>query len=103
MPLRNRVTPTSEIIADPARGSVMGNRGSLHDAEGRIVRSHEGRRWIFCLLSFNGRRRQVMKPGSYTELFFLDEATALAAGHRPCGVHAASFPGVSRSLDSGES
>ena len=62
----------------------MGNRGVLHDAEGRIRRAWQLRRWIVCVLAFRGRKRQVMTPGRYTELFFLDEATALAAGHRPC-------------------
>jgi hypothetical protein len=81
---QNRVTPTGEIVAHPARGSLMGNRGCLHAADGRIVRSHRGRRWIACVLSFKGRRRPLLRPGRYTELFFLDEPTALAAGHRPC-------------------
>ena len=62
----------------------MGNRGVLHNAQGEIVRAYQGKRWITCLLEFKGRRRAVMTPGRYTELFFLDEATALAAGHRPC-------------------
>jgi hypothetical protein len=62
----------------------MGNRGVLHDAEGRIRRAWQLKRWIVCVLEFRGRKRQVMTPGRYTELFFLDEATALAAGHRPC-------------------
>lgn len=63
----------------------MGNRGGcLHSPDGRIVRSHRSRAWLVCLLEFRGRRRSVMAPGLYTELFFLDEATALAAGHRPC-------------------
>jgi hypothetical protein len=84
VPRRNRVTPLSEIVADPARGLVYGNRGCLHDAGGRIVRHHAGRRWIACRLAFKERRRQLTRPGRYTELFFLDEATALAAGHRPC-------------------
>src|SRR5687768_4377928 len=84
MPLQNRVSPSAEIVADPARGTFMGNRGRLHDGEGRIVRPHVGIRWIICRLSFKGRRRQLMTPGAYTELFFLDEATALSAGHRPC-------------------
>lgn len=86
MPRHNRVTPYGNIIATPARGTLMGNRGILHDAEGRLPRSYayRGKRWIFCALSFKGRQRQVMSPGRYTELFFLDEATALAAGHRPC-------------------
>lgn len=62
----------------------MGNRGVLHDNERRIVRYAQGRRWIACLTAFRGRRRTLMRPGSYTELFFLDDAAALAAGHRPC-------------------
>ena len=62
----------------------MGNRGCLHDAEQRIRRPFTLPRWIHCILEFKGRRRTVMAPGRYTELFFLDEATALAAGHRPC-------------------
>ena len=71
-------------IATPERGTFMGNRGVLHDAEGRIRRAWQVKRWIVCVLEFRGRKRQVMTPGRYTELFFLDEATALAAGHRPC-------------------
>ena len=62
----------------------MGNRGSLHDEHGNIRRFHKGNRWIFCELEFKDRRRELMQPGQYTELFFLDEATAFAAGHRPC-------------------
>jgi hypothetical protein len=62
----------------------MGNRGCLHDREGQIRRQFQGQRWIICLLDFRGRKRSIMTPGSYTQLFFLDEATALAAGHRPC-------------------
>ena len=86
MPRQNRVTPLSELIATEARGTLMGNRGCLHDDQGQI----SGRRWathawVICLLSFKDRKRQLMQPGRYTELFFLDEATALAAGHRPCG------------------
>ena len=71
----------------PARGTLLGNRGRLHDEDRRIVRRVVGgyRAWIACGLEFRGRRRVVMAPGRYTELFFLDEATALAAGHRPCG------------------
>ena len=84
MPLQNRVTPYGELIATEHRGLLMGNRGRLHDADRRIVRYAQGRRWIACLTSFRGRRRRVMSPDSYTELFFLDEAVALAAGHRPC-------------------
>jgi len=84
MPRQNRVTPFSTLIATPARGTLMGNRGCLHDDQGRIRRLFLGRRWIICLLDFRNRHRSIMTPGRYTELFFLDEATALAAGHRPC-------------------
>src|SRR5690349_17975636 len=85
MPRRNRVTPVGELIATPERGLVFGNRGCLHDAQGRIRRTHAVKRWIGCRLEFKGRRRvPLMGPGHYTELFFLDEATAFAAGHRPC-------------------
>jgi len=85
MPHRNRVTPLGELVADPTRGLVYGNRGCLHHAGGTIVRPFQVRRWIACRLDFKGRRRSpLMQPGRYTELFFLDEATALAAGHRPC-------------------
>jgi hypothetical protein len=86
MPLQNRVTPLGELIATPERGLVYANRGCLHDAAGRIGDRYPTRRWIACRLEFNGRRRDPkMMPGRFTELFFLDEATALAAGHRPCG------------------
>ena len=79
------MTPLGELIADPARGLVFGNRGCLHDADGRIRRRWQVKRWIACRLEFRGRRRSpLMQPGRYTELFFLDEATAFAAGHRPC-------------------
>lgn len=86
MPLRNRVTPLGELIETPERGLVYGNRGRLHDADRRIRRHHSGRRWIACRIEFRGRRRAggPMPPGRYTGLFFLDDATALAAGHRPC-------------------
>lgn len=85
MPLRNRVTPLGEIIATDARGTVYGNRGCLHDAQGEIRRRYQVKRWISCRLEFKGRRRApLVQPGRYTELFFLDEATAFAAGHRPC-------------------
>lgn len=88
MPLQNRVLPDGSIIASPARGSLMGNRGGqLHVGDTRQL--HEKTRWksaqwISCVLSFKGRQRQLMAPGRYTELFFLDQVTALAAGHRPC-------------------
>jgi hypothetical protein len=85
MPLQNRVDPYGVIFRSPARGAMMGNRGgALHNGSREIVRQCHGRRWIACVLEFRGRRRSVMSPGRYTELFFLDEAVALAAGHRPC-------------------
>jgi hypothetical protein len=84
VPLRNRVSPLGELIATPERGLVFGNRGRLHDDRGRIVRAYAGKRWIACRLEFRGRHRGAMPPGRYTGLFFLDEATAFAAGHRPC-------------------
>jgi hypothetical protein len=85
MPLRNRVTPEGEIVADPARGTLMGNRGRLHGVDGRFGAAlWTTKAWIACALAFRGRRREIMAPGSFTELFFLDEATAFAAGHRPC-------------------
>jgi hypothetical protein len=84
MPRQNRVTPFGDIIAAPERGTFLGNRGILHDEHGRIRRAYAVKRWLVCVLEFRGRKRTVMKPNSYTELFFLDEATALAAGHRPC-------------------
>ena len=87
VPRQNRVTPLGELIADPARGLVYGNRGCLHDGAGRIRRRYNGKRWIACRLSFRGWHRQpLMQPGRFTELFFLDEATAFAAGHRPCAL-----------------
>src|SRR5499427_5932894 len=84
MPRQNRVNPLGEIVAAPDRGLFMGNRGCLHDAQGNIRRAWQLERWIVCLLEFKGRKRRVMTQGHYTELFFLDEATAFAAGHRPC-------------------
>jgi hypothetical protein len=84
MTRQNRVTPYGEVIRTSARGAFTGNRGCLHDDQGNIRRFYRGTRWIICVLVFKGRRRKLMQPGQYTELFFLDEATALAAGHRPC-------------------
>jgi hypothetical protein len=87
MPLRNRVTPFSELVSDSARGLVYGNRGCLHDVHGRIRRRYNGKRWIACKLEFKGwHRSPLQQPGRFTELFFLDEATAFAAGHRPCAL-----------------
>jgi len=86
MPFQNRVTPLGELIATPERGLVHGNRGRLHDEHGAIRREWQVKRWISCRLEFRGRYRTggPMAPNRYTGLFFLDEATALAAGHRPC-------------------
>ena len=86
MPLQNRVTPTGEIIATPHRGLFTGNRGIIHDPATRTLlrRRWSSPAWLTCVLEFRGRRRQVMGGRSWTELFFLDEATAFAAGHRPC-------------------
>ena len=87
MALRNRVTPFSELVADPARGLVYGNRGCLHDGDGVVRRRFNGKRWIACRLEFRGwKRTRLLQPGRFTELFFLDEATAFAAGHRPCAL-----------------
>jgi len=84
-PLRNRVQPDGTILACRARGLFMGNRGILHDDARRLGPTRwRHRTWVCCLLEFKGRRRVPMSPGTYTELFFLDEAVALAAGHRPC-------------------
>jgi hypothetical protein len=82
--LQNRVDPQGNIIATIARGAWMGNRGQLHDNGKDILRPYKLKAWLICLLEFRGRQRQVMSPNLYTELFFLDEATAFAAGHRPC-------------------
>ncbi|MDB5626250.1 MAG: hypothetical protein JWR73_2052 [Tardiphaga sp.] len=86
MPLQNRVTPFGEIVATPARGLFMGNRGIIHDCATKKLLSKRWSNpaWIICVREFRGRRRDVMATRSWTELFFLDEATALAAGHRPC-------------------
>jgi hypothetical protein len=85
MPLQNRVSPFGELIRTPARGTMMGNRGGcIHNDYREIVRPFKSRRWITCVLEFKGRHRVVMTPRLYTELFFLDEAVSLAAGHRPC-------------------
>ena len=81
------MTPLGELVAEPGRGLVYGNRGCLHDAHGTIRRRFAGRRWIACRLAFRGwHRSPLLQPGRFTELFFLDEATAFAAGHRPCAL-----------------
>jgi hypothetical protein len=85
MPLQNRVTPAGDIIATTHRGLFTGNRGIIHDpATKTLTRRWASPAWLTCVCEFRGRRREVMGGRSWTELFFLDEATALAAGHRPC-------------------
>lgn len=86
MTLQNRVLPTGEIAALTQRGTLMGNRGILHDDDQQLGKARwRHPHWVTCLLEFKGRRRALMQSGNYTELFFLDEPSALAAGHRPCG------------------
>jgi hypothetical protein len=86
VPLQNRVTPFGEIVAISQRGLFTGNRGIIHDPRTRklLSRRWTTKAWITCALAYKGTRRDVMSRRSWTELFFLDEATALAAGHRPC-------------------
>jgi hypothetical protein len=86
MPLQNRVTPLGDIVASPERGLFTGNRGIIHDPQTHtlLTRRWASRAWLICTLQWRGVRRTLMGAGSWTELFFLDEATALAAGHRPC-------------------
>lgn len=85
MPRRNRVDPWGDLVAHPARGLFTGNRGCLVDDEERVVRHHAARAWITCRLRFRDWRVGLARPGRWTPLFFLDDAVALAAGHRPCG------------------
>jgi len=82
--LQNRVDPFGNIFRTSARGTLMGNRGVIHNDKKEIVRPFKLKAWIACRLSFKERSRVVMTPQRWTELFFLDEATAFAAGHRPC-------------------
>ena len=86
MPLQNRVTPFGEIVATEHRGCFTGNRGIIHDPATRTLlkRRWSSKAWITCVCAFRGRRRAVMATRSWTELFFLDEATSFSAGHRPC-------------------
>lgn len=81
---QNRVTPSGQLISTPARGTLMGNRGVIHNELQQITHAFKHKAWISCVLEFKDRKRKVMTPGRWTELFFLDEATAFAAGHRPC-------------------
>tara|TARA_R110000868_G_scaffold411715_1_gene707941 strand:- start:10616 stop:11233 length:618 start_codon:yes stop_codon:yes gene_type:complete len=83
-PLQNRVTPLGEVVAIPQRGSLMGNRGCLHDNDGIIRYRWKGKRWITCALEYKDNKVPLRAPGRYTPLFFKDEVSALAAGHRPC-------------------
>ena len=86
MPLQTRVSPFGEIVATAHRGRFTGNRGIIHDPATRTLlnRRWSSKAWITCVCEFRGRRRKVMGGRSWTELFFLDEATSFAAGHRPC-------------------
>lgn len=83
--LQNRVDPRGALHAVAEHGTLMGNRGILHDANNKIVKQWQHKSWVTCLLEFGGLKRKPFTPNKYSELFFLDEATALAAGHRPCG------------------
>jgi len=85
MPLQNRVDPKGQLHAVTSRGMFMGNKGHLHNDTKQIVRNFSWNGWIICALQHQGIKRELMAVGEYTELFFLDEATALSAGHRPCG------------------
>ena len=101
VPRRNRVDPWGDLHAASPRGLLTGNRGCLVDGEGEIVRHHRGRLWITCVTSFRGWRHPLDAPGTWTPIFFLDDAVALAAGHRPCGLcrradHIAYARGVAR-------
>lgn len=82
--LQNRVDPFGQLIKTPERGAWLGNRGVIHNEQKQIVRAYKIKAWITCVLEFRGRHREIMQPDRWTELFFLDEATAFSAGHRPC-------------------
>jgi hypothetical protein len=82
--LQNRVNPFGQLIKTPERGAWLGNRGVIHNKQKAIVRDYKIKAWITCVLEFRGRHREIMQPDRWTELFFLDEATAFSAGHRPC-------------------
>ncbi len=85
-PLQNRVAPTGEIVSEPGHGLLMGNRGCLHRPDRTLGTARwRSKMWLCCVLRWKNVRRDPMPPGRWTALFFLDEATALAAGHRPCG------------------
>ncbi|GAB5449091.1 hypothetical protein [Gymnodinialimonas sp.] len=108
MTLRNRVLPDGRIVAHPARGTFTGNRGILVAPDGRMMeRQWAGKAWITCLLAFRGRKRPLAQPRTWTELFFLDEAVAFAAGHRPCAycrrkdylAYRDAFPGAPKAVE----
>tara|TARA_R110002126_G_scaffold161549_12_gene309407 strand:+ start:2434 stop:3063 length:630 start_codon:yes stop_codon:yes gene_type:complete len=84
MPLQNRVDPYGRLIAAKAKGNFLGNRGILHNENKEIVSQYKHKAWVTCALSFKGIKREIFGPNRYSELFFLDEATAFSAGHRPC-------------------
>ena len=84
MPYQNKVDPWGNIHAVKSRGLFLGNRGVLHNENQEVIATHRIKGWVTCLLEFKGRKRELMRPNRYTELFFLDEATAFSAGHRPC-------------------
>ncbi len=84
MSLQNRVNPQGQILIEKAYGTLMGNRGKLHNDKRQIIRPWKLQRWITCSVKYAGIKRKLMSPNSYTELFFLDEPTSYAAGHRPC-------------------
>ncbi|MAC83959.1 MAG: hypothetical protein CL624_07470 [Arcobacter sp.] len=84
MPLQNRVNPNGGIEAVKSRGSFLGNRGIIHNEQKEIISPFKIKGWVTCQLEFKGRKRELMAKGRYTELFFIDEATAFSAGHRPC-------------------
>ncbi len=84
MSYQNRIDPWGKLQAVKSRGSFLGNRGVLHNDNKEIIATHRIKGWVTCLLEFKDRKRKVMTPSRYTELFFLDEATAFSAGHRPC-------------------
>ncbi len=83
MPLQNRVNPFGQIIESAGRGTIMGNRGVIH-RDKKIVRNFKTKHWITCSIHYKNARRTMMTNNRWTELFFLDEATAFSAGHRPC-------------------
>ena len=84
IPRQNRVNPFGSLVVTPERGALMGNRGCLHDNDGIIRRVFAHKAWVTCQVEWKGVQRKLFSPGRYSELFFLDEATAFAAGHRPC-------------------